>query len=247
MEQYSPENLPPIPEDVYKQRYNANTSSTNYLTYSFVLMGIGLCLTALVAFLVLSTGFYRVIFSNGMISTILLLAQLAMAVSFGVAMNRASANTLTIMFICYSILTGLTFSTLGLAYTRSTLYYAFLITAVYYFCLAFVGLTTKRNLDKMGTFAMVGLVVLLISQLVLLLFHSPMSMHLYSALGLILFTGITIWDVSRMKKIMMQVDGDDLTARKWAVYFALELYLDFINIFLYILRLFSEGSGSRRN
>lgn len=245
MDSYTPNNMPPIPEDAYRRREaNFNMDSRYYLTYSFGLMGVGLCITALVAFLVLATGFYEVIFSNGFLSTILLFAQLGLAIGFGVAMNRASASTLLAMFIAYSCVTGITFSTLGLVYAGSTLFYAFLITAVYYFCLAFVGMTTKRNLTNLGTFAIVGLVVLLISQIVLLLFRAPMSIHLYSALGLIIFTGITMWDVQRMKIIMMQIEGDDLTAKKWSVYFALELYLDFINIFLYVLRLIGIGSSS---
>ena len=245
MDSYTPNNMPPIPEDAYRRRQaNFNMDSHYYLTYSFGLMGVGLCLTALVSFLVLATGFYNVIFSNGFLSTILLLVQFGLAIGLGVAMNRASASTLLAMFIAYSCVTGITFSTLGLVYAGSTLFYAFLITAVYYFCLAFVGMTTKRNLTNIGMFALVGLIVLVISQIVLMLFRAPMNVHLYSALGLIVFTGITMWDVQRMKMILMQIEGDDLTAKKWAVYFALELYLDFINIFLYILRLIGIGSSS---
>lgn len=245
MDSYTPDNMPPIPEDAYTRRQaNFNQSSQYYMTYSFGLMGVGLSITAIVAFLVLTTGFYNVIFSSGFLSILVVIAQLGLAMGFGVAMHRSSASTLLAMFVAYSCVTGLTFSTLGLVYAGSTLFYAFLITAVYYFCLAFVGMTTKRNLDKMGTFAVVGLVVLLISQIVLLLFGAPMSVHMYSAIGLIIFTGITMWDVQRMKTIMMQIEDDDLTARKWAVYFALELYLDFINIFLYVLRLFAAGESS---
>ena len=245
MDSYTPNSMPPIPEDAYRRREaNFNMSGHYYLTYSFGMMGVGLCLTALIAFLVIATGFYNVIFSNGFLSIILLLAQFGLAIGFGVAMNRASASTLLAMFIAYSCLTGITFSTLGLVYAGSTLFYAFLITAVYYFCLAFVGMTTKRDLTKLGTFAMVGLSVLVISQFVPLLFRASMSVHLYSALGLIIFTGVTMWDVQRMKTLMMQIEDDDLTAKKWAVYFALELYLDFINIFLYVLRLFAAGSSN---
>lgn len=91
---------------------------------------------------------------------------------------------------------------------------------------------------------LVGLVVMLLAEVVLMLFGAPLNIQLYSIIGMLLFTGITMWDVWRMKQIMENAPLDSMTKQKWTVYFALELYLDFINIFLYVLRLFAAGSGS---
>ncbi len=244
MSQYSMDHLPPIPPESTMQVRPLEPDRT-YLVSAFVQMGLGLLLTALTAFIFLVSGGALFILSHSTtLSLLLLVAQLGIAVAFGVMMQKASANTLRLMFFAYAVLTGITFSTLGLVYTGSTLFFAFIISAVYYFCLAFVGLTTKRDLNNLGLICLVGLIVLLVSSLVLALFGAGMNIILYSAIGLILFTGITCWDVQRMKTIMASMEGDEITKSKWTVYFALELYLDFINIFLYVLRLFAAGSGS---
>lgn len=243
MSQYSMDHLPPIPPESAMQVHSLEPDRT-YLVSAFAQMGLGLVLTALTAFIFLVSGGALYILSHPTLSLMLLVAQLGIAVAFGVMMQKASANTLRLMFFAYALLTGITFSSLGLVYTGSTLFYAFVISAVFYFCLAFVGLTTKRNLNNLGLICLVGLVVLMISSLVLALFGAGMNIILYSAVGLILFTGITCWDVQRMKTIMATMEGDDASKSKWTVYFALELYLDFINIFLYVLRLFAAGSGS---
>lgn len=243
MSQYSVDHLPPIPPEQtpVQQTFEASQS---YLTLAFLQMGLGLVITAGIAFAFLILGGTSYLMAHPMISLVLLIAQLGIAAAFGIQMQKASAAALRTMFFAYAVLTGITFSSLGVVYTGSTLFYAFLISAVFYFCLAFVGLTTKRNLNSLGLICLVGLVVLLVAWLVLALFGASMSILLYSSIGLILFTGITCWDVQRMKTIMAQVESDEPSRQKWTVYFALELYLDFINIFLYVLRLFAAGSGS---
>lgn len=240
--------IPPIPADAGQsaalQPVFDQSTVQKTLTSSFAQMAGGLFLTALTSFVFWSNGLYQIVYTMPMLAMILLFAQLALAVAFGVRMAKASANSLRIMFALYSILTGITFSTLAEVYTGSTLFVAFGISALYFASLAAAGLITKRNLNGLGMICLTGLIVLLISQLVMMLFGTPMSVRLYSILGLLLFTGITAWDVSRMKTILAAPNTDAISRDKWSVYFALDLYLDFINIFLYILRLVSAGSGS---
>lgn len=242
MSQFSLDHLPEIPEDAKKQ--SSFTVSDNYLVSVFAQMGLGLAITAGTAFLFLILGGTVFLLEHPMLAMLLMFAQLGITVAFGVSMNKASVTALRLMFLAYSILTGITFSSLGIIYTGSTLFYAFAISAVYYFCLAFVGITTKKNLNNLGLLCLTGLVVMLLAEIVMLLLHVSVNIQLFSIIGLLLFTGITMWDVWRMKRIMENAPMDTMTRQKWTVYFALELYLDFINVFLYILRLFAAGSGS---
>lgn len=243
MSQFSLDNLPEIPEEARSSSRPFELGG-NYLVSTFVQMGLGLSLTALTAFLFLVCGETYFMYSHPMLALVLMIAQIGIALSFSFSMNKASVGTLRLMFFAYSVLTGVTFSSLGIVYTGSTLFYAFAISAVYYFCLAFVGATTKKNLSSLGMICLVGLVVMLLAEVVLMLFGAPLNIQLYSIIGMLLFTGITMWDVWRMKQIMENAPLDSMTKQKWTVYFALELYLDFINIFLYVLRLFAAGSGS---
>ena len=121
---------------------------------------------------------------------------------------------------------------------------AFGISALYFLCLTFIGFTTKKDLSKLGTICMVGIFVIIFSQLLFMLFHVTYSARLYSIVGLILFTGITAWDVQRMNKILMITSSQAVEQEKIAIYFALQLYLDFLNIFLYILQLLGLHSDN---
>lgn len=240
------DHLPELPEELRKAQpphFDAALENKS-LNSAFLQMGAGLLVTAATSFIFYATGLYALFFQIPMLALILMIGQLGIAVAFGAAMNKASVATMRAMFYGYAVLTGITFSSLAAVYTGSTLFTAFLISSVYFFCLAFVGMTTKRDMSKIGTFCLVALIALLVSQLLMMLFGTPMSVRLYSILGLLIFTGITVWDVSRMKKILALNFEDGVTAQKLSTFFALQLYLDFVNIFLYVLRLVAAGSGS---
>ncbi len=144
MSQFSLDNLPEIPEEARSSSRPFELGG-NYLVSTFVQMGLGLSLTALTAFLFLVCGGTYFMYSHPMLALVLMIAQIGIALSFSFSMNKASVGTLRLMFFAYSVLTGVTFSSLGIVYTGSTLFYAFAISAVYYFCLAFVGATTNKK------------------------------------------------------------------------------------------------------
>ena len=219
-------------------------TNTNFLNRSiaktFVWMMVGLLVTTLTSFTMIVTGMWYVLLT-GVSPFILMIAQIGIAIWFTASMRSASPTKLKVLYIVYAITLGITLTPISLVYSSGLIFVAFMVTAVYFACLAFVGFTTKKDLTSLGTLCMVGLITLVISQLVLMLFHFNGSTRLISAVGLLIFTGLTAWDMQRMKAILAQTTG--ITQEKFTIYMAFEIYLDFINIFLYILRLLGIGSN----
>lgn len=207
----------------------------------------GLLLTGLVALLCARTGFIlQMLYSFPALTWILPVIQIGIALGFSFSMNSASSTVLKVLFLIYAGTMGISLSTLFFVYTDGALYLAFFISALYFGCLCIIGFTTKKDLTKLGTIAFAGLVALLISQIVMMIFRVNIDTRLISIAGLLIFTGITAFDVQRLNKTMLYAQGQPVAQKKWAIFFALQLYLDFINIFLYILRLLGSNSGNRR-
>lgn len=200
----------------------------------FMKMSLGLLITAVTSFALYSSGlYYTIIMTMPMISLILLLVQIGLTISMSRSLTKDSpAQSMYMMFIVYSVLMGFTMAGLGYAYSLGQISVAFIISAMYFVCLAIIGKTTKLDLSKVGTLCVVGLFAMIISQMFMLLFHVGADTRLWSIVGLLLFTGITAWDIQKMNRFAYGYDEEKLS-----IYFALELYLDFINIFVYILRL----------
>lgn len=212
---------------------------------SYLWMTGGLLLTAAVAWLFAYSGWMEVVFEKPVVMILLVVAQFALVFGCSAAMKSASPALLYGMYIAYAILTGISLSSVFAVYTSSLIWSAFAISAAYFACLAAIGLSTRIDLDRIGMLCLIGLIVGVIAFVVMTLLGAPMAARLYAILGLLLFTGITAWDNQRLGRILTAADGAPIEQKKWSIYFALELYLDFINIFLYILRLVSAGSSSR--
>lgn len=232
-----------IPEVPQSTSFADRSFSVNKaIARSYIWMFAGLVISAISSWFIIAT---NLLYSmGGILAGVLLIAQLVTVVGFSAAMYSSSATTLKVMFIIYSALTGVTIASLTEMYSAGTIYVAFAISAFYFGCLAVIGFTTNKDLTKMGTICTIGLFALIISQLIMLLFRTPMSIRLYSIVGLIMFTGLTAWDTSRLNKVMTMTDGNPVEQEKYSIFFALELYLDFVNIFLYIVRLLGMGSSS---
>lgn len=243
--------LPQIPQDAVKSIYTeerqpipeSTLEVKDSLAQSFLMMAGGLALTALTSWLTLSSGLLYFLYTHEMMLYGVMIAELAVVFCFSFMMKKASTLALGLMFGAYSILTGISLTSLAVIYSGWTLFITFGITAVYFLCLAIIGYTTKKNLSGIGMACLTGLVVMLISQLIMMIFNFDWSTRLYAIVGMLLFTGITAWDVQRAKVIFANAEQTDMPRSKWVMYFALELYLDFINIFLYVLRLVGAGSS----
>ena len=212
----------------------------NYMTSAVLLTGI-------VALTVFATDFWQQLVnwdSGGLsgLGWVVTLAPLGIVFAMSFGQNRMSAGTLQLLFWAYAILLGASFSTLFAAYSGGSIAGAFFATAAGFAGLSLYGYTTQRNLSAIGSFLIVGLIGLIVASLVNLFLHSSAVTMLISVVGVLIFAGLTAYDTQRTKSLYSYVAGTEAEPRA-KVMSALNLYLDFINMFLFILRLF----GSSRN
>ncbi len=214
-----------------------------FLAKVFNWMAIGLGLTGIVAYFTAFSGLAMVIIGSPLFF-ILILAELGMVFYLSARINKMQPGTATGLFIGYSVLNGLTLSAIFLAYTASSIAGTFFITAGMFGGMAVYGLITKRDLSGWGSFLMMGLIGIIIASVVNIFLKSSSMYWVISLIGVFIFTGLTAYDVQKIKRmgeegIMSQGEG---AIRKGAIMGALALYLDFINLFLMLLRFFG---GSR--
>jgi FtsH-binding integral membrane protein len=173
---------------------------------------------------------------------IAILAPLALVFVFSFGINRMSASAAQALYWAYATLIGVQFSTLFLVYTGASVAQAFFATAAAFLGLSLYGYTTKRDLSAMGTFFIMGVVGLFVAMILNFFLRSPGLNLAISALGVLIFAGLTAYDTQKIKSIYFAVAGNGEAIAKSAVVGALNLYLDFINMFLFLLRFM----GNRR-
>jgi uncharacterized protein len=206
-------------------------------------MGIGLALTGFMAFYVASSPtMIRLIFGNPIIFFILILAELGMVFAISGMVNRMSAGTATSLFVIYSALNGVTLSFIFLAYTRTSIISTFFICAGTFIGCSIYGWATKKDLTSLGGFLMMGLIGIIIASVVNIFIQSSAMSIIISYIGVFIFVGLTAYDTQKIKNMAMtQPAGlDNAVVRKGAILGALSLYLDFINLFLMLLRIFGQ-------
>ena len=208
-------------------------------------MTAGLILTAITAHTVASSGtLAAMVYGSGMTFWVLAFIELALVMGITAGIDRISAGTASALFILYSILNGVTLSVVLLVYTGQSVFSAFLSTAGMFGVMSVYGLYSKRDLTSWGSFLTMGLIGLILASVVNLFMRSTMVEFVTSILGVAIFMGLTAWDTQKLLHIgggLDSVEGDAV-AHKLAIVGALALYLDFINIFLYLLRLFGRRS-----
>ncbi|HET8749292.1 MAG TPA: Bax inhibitor-1/YccA family protein [Sphingomicrobium sp.] len=203
----------------------------NYMASGVLLTGIIALLFAPYAGDVLMSSTGRGMSALGWIITLSPLG-IVFAMSFG--MNRMQTSTLQILFWAFAALMGLSMSTLFLAYTGVSIAQTFFATAAAYAGLSLWGYTTKRDLSGMGTFLIMGVVGLLVAMLINLFLQSSAMALAISAIGVLLFAGLTAYDTQRIKSLYFYVQGTEMMG-KTVIMGALQLYLDFINMFQFLL------------
>ena len=199
-------------------------------------MAVGLGLTAVVAFAVAgSPDLLRVLVGNRLVFFGLVIAELGLVFFMSARADRLAPGTAAGLFALYSALNGVTLSVILLAYTGESVTMTFVVTAGMFGALAFFGSTTKRSLAGVGQFFMMGLVGLILASIVGMFWHSDALQFLISVVGVIVFTGLTAWDAQRLKQMALALPEGQVGA--YAVVGALSLYLNFVNLFLMLLRL----------
>ncbi|MDX2494791.1 MAG: Bax inhibitor-1/YccA family protein [Desulfuromusa sp.] len=209
----------------------------------YLWMTAGLAVTALASFLMLSSQpAQQFIFGNRLVFYGLIFAELGLVIAMSAAINRISAATATLMFLGYSALNGITFSAVFLIYTNSSIASAFLVTSGTFAAMSIYGYATKRDLTGMGSFLFMGLVGIIIASVVNMFLHSEMIYWITSYVGVFIFVGLTAYDTQKIKQIGQAGFANEEDRHKSAILGALRLYLDFINLFLMLLRIM----GNRR-
>lgn len=223
-------------------RSTSSVAST-YMSHVYSWMTAGLAVTSVVAWLVSSSQtMQQLIFGSFVIPVILFIAQLGLVIALSAAIHKMSASTATGLFLLYSGLTGLTLSSIFMAYPIGSILNAFLTTMGMFLAMSIYGTVTKRDLTGLGNFLMMGLFGILIAMLINIFLGSAMMDFVISCLGVIIFTGLTAYDTQKLRAFGENAPLDDAQAvRRGAILGALTLYLDFINLFLMLLRLFGAN------
>ena len=206
------------------------------------LMSIGMVLTGLVAWAVGSSPeMLQAIFGTPL-KWVVIFAPLAVVFAFGAMLNRMSAATAQLVFYAYAALIGLSLSSIFAVYTGISIAQTFLVTAISFAGLSLYGYTTKRDLTAFGSFLMMGLIGLIVASVVNIFLGSPAVAFAVSVVGVLLFAGLTAWDTQKIKMtyISFAQQGDQDWLAKSAIMGALQLYLDFLNLFMVLLQFMGD-------
>lgn len=203
-------------------------------------MGAGLALTGVIAYFVSnSPAIIQFLFANQAILFGLFIAELAIVFYLSARIGKMQAATATGMFMLYAGLNGLTLAPIFLIYTQASIVSTFFICAATFGAASLFGMSTGRDLTSMGNFMFMGLIGIIIATVVNLFLRSPAVSMVVSYIGVIVFVGLTAYDTQQIKSMALTqpADLDSGTVRKGAIFGALKLYLDFINLFLMLLRI----------
>ena len=211
--------------------------STVFLAKVFNWMAVGLGLTGITAFVTSQTVLARIVTGTPLVF-VLMIAVIGLPIYLQVRINKLSASKATGFFVAYSVVMGMFLSSIFLMYTATSIAATFFITSGMFGAMAVYGLVTKRDLSGMGSFMFMGLIGIILASIVNFFLHSSALHWAISVIGVLVFVGLTAYDVQRIKKIGEQgiMEQGESAVRKGAIIGALALYLDFINLFLMILR-----------
>ena len=230
-------------QQAYPASHASSQASTIFLAKVFNWMAIGLGITAAIAFMVASSGTaQQLIFSNKMVFYGLIIGELGLVIYLSSRIQHMSAGRATAMFLLYSALNGATLSAILLIYTATSVAGAFIVAAGMFAAMAVYGTVTKKDLSSMGSFMFMGLIGMIIASIVNMFMGSAMISWAISAIGVIVFTGLTAYDVQKISAYGSGgiMESGESAIKKGAIMGALTLYLDFINLFLSLLRLMGD-------
>ena len=233
----------------YNQRVMSQEMTRSFVSNVFLWMFAALGLTAAAAYLfgtsenlinmlitVTPEGYAK----TSILGWIVMLAPLAIVITMSARIHKMSVQNTVLLYVIYSILMGMSLSYIFLIYTTASIFKTFLIAAGMFDVMAVVGYTTKTDLTKFGSFLFMALIGIIIASLVNFFMHSARLDYIISIAGILIFTGLTAFDVQKIKQIgNAGINDGDLMA-KITIHAALTLYLDFLNLFLYLLRFFGS-------
>ena len=218
------------------------SSTAIFMRHVYQWMTVGLLLTAFCAWFVASSpALTQMIFGSTLVLIMLFASVIILPMVIQGMIARLSASAATALFVLYSSLMGVFLSSVLLVYTGASVTTAFVSSAGMFFAMSVYGTVTKRDLTSLGSFLTMGLIGLLIAMVVNIFLQNSMMEMVISAIGVLIFTGLTAYDTQKIRAMGASAPLDDATAiRRGALLGALSLYLDFINLFLMLLRLFGD-------
>jgi FtsH-binding integral membrane protein len=225
-------------------RWESSTTLPVLMRKVYTWMTLALVITGITAWVVAhSPAILQMIMTNKILFLSLLFGELILVWSVSAAINRLSLTTATLLFVLYSVLNGVTMSFIFLAYTYESVTNVFLITAGTFAAMAFFGYFTKTDLSSIGRILFMALIGLIIATIVNIFVKSSGFGMILNYLGVLIFVGLTAWDTQKIKQMLSMAEDTGETAQKVALMGALSLYLDFINLFIHLLRIM----GNNRN
>lgn len=244
-----------IQESYDRGGYTHSTTSTGVTTFSGIMsrvymwMTAALLLTAGTAyFTAASPAMLQLIYGNAWTIWVLFIAELGLVMAVSAGINRLSPMTATALFLLYSVVNGLTLSVIFFAYELGTIYQAFAASALTFGAMSLYGYTTKRDLSGLGGILIMGLIGLIIASVINIFWANSTLDAIITYIGVFIFVGLTAYDTQKIKQMSAAVETgsqmgytDAAAPRRIAILGALTLYLDFINLFLYLLRLFGRS------
>ena len=222
---------------------SVNTAYRTLMGKVYLWMTLALAVTGLTSLYVASSpGLVQSIFASRGTFWLLVIADLALVFILSARIMKMSFSTAGIMFALYSVLNGVTMSFIFIAYTSTSIATAFFVTAGMFAAMSFIGFVTKKDLSSFGSFFTMALIGLIIASVVNIFLNSSVMYWIITYVGVLLFVGLTAYDTQKIKQMLIEY-GDEVndSTQKLALIGSLSLYLDFINLFLYILRLFGNN------
>ncbi|UPS43725.1 Bax inhibitor-1/YccA family protein [Prevotella sp. E15-22] len=208
---------------------------------TYLWMSMALVITGLTAYVVATNAaISNFLFMHSQLIWILFLAEIGLVIGLSAAIRKISLSAATLMFVAYAALNGVTFSSLFYVYTMGSLASTFFITAGTFGAMSLVGFFTKADLSSMGKILLMALIGLIIASVVNIFVASSGLEVLMTYLGVLIFVGLTAYDTQKIKQMFLMAPDASEATQKYAVLGALTLYLDFINLFLYLLRIFGR-------
>lgn len=207
------------------------------VSMTFVWMMLGVAVSGIVAFICYNNfDFLWTIYSNPYLPFALLIVQLGIAIVFTAKLFKMKVTTVRILYFAYAALLGITLAAITFSFNIGSVVMAFVLSVGYFGALGVIGYTTKVNLMRLGPILITGLIVLIIAEFIMMFMGMDINTLFIAGIGLAIFTGLTAYDTQKMKKMYIQFQNDEDMIQRLSVYNAFQLYLDFVNIFLYILR-----------
>ena len=202
----------------------------------YIWMSLGMMLTAIVAYVTVNTSLINLA-ANPIVLLVAVVAEFGLVLGISFGFNKISSGTAGVLFFAYAALNGFTLSMVLLAFSTASVFAAFVATAALFGAMSIIGYTTKVDLSKMGTYLLMGVIGLIIAMVVNMFVNSgPLDM-IISMAGVLIFTALTAYDTQRIGRMAAEMSTQGDAIAKLGIFGALKLYLDFINMFLFMLRL----------